>query len=337
MMCLIAPTLPRPVSLPSLVESLNAEWRALRQGTVEGFIKFGESLLAARKKVGHGGFGKWVQANLEVGWRAARAFIHIAEWSAQNGSDTAILPPDWTALDRIAGLDEETFKELVADGTINPKAKQNEILGKIRQKRVQAKHEKISHEASLMAQLKIETHQFALIYADPPWVFEDKAGNHQSNTRSADNHYPVMSDEAIAGTLINGYTLSQIAAKDSVLQMWCTSSNLKRAMALMEAWGFEYKSHLMWDKETIGTGYLYRNQHEVLLYGTRGKPPQPIFLPPSVYREKSTEHSVKPAGVRTLIERMFPHYDEHCRLEMFARGAVPGWSVWGLEAVGAAA
>jgi N6-adenosine-specific RNA methylase IME4 len=201
-------------------------------------------------------------------------------------------------------------------------------------KKRQERHKEIAEQAKFTAKLDVKEGQFALIYADPPWTFEDSAGNHQTNTRSADNHYPVMSDEAIAGMLIDGYTVPQIAADDSVLLLWCTSANLKRAIAVMEAWGFEYKTHFMWDKEAIGTGYINRNQHEVLLYGTRGAPPMTIEKFSSVYREKKTEHSVKPKGIRVMIEKMFPHYTEHSRIELFYRGEkLPNWTCSGNEAL----
>lgn len=182
------------------------------------------------------------------------------------------------------------------------------------------------------AKLEVKEGQFALIYADPPWTFETRSEN--GKDRSPDNHYPTMSDKSIAGMLIDGYTVPQIAAADSALCLWCTSANLKRAIAVMEAWGFEYKTHFMWDKEQTGTGYWCRNQYEVLLLGTRGQPPLPIEKFSSVYREEKTKHSVKPAGIRAMIEKMFPHWDEYSRIEMFARGAVPGWSVFGNEALG---
>jgi N6-adenosine-specific RNA methylase IME4 len=138
--------------------------------------------------------------------------------------------------------------------------------------------------------------------------------------------------------LIDGYTVPQIAADDSALFLWCTTSNLKCAIAVMEAWGFEYKTHFAWDKEAFGTGYWCRNQHEVLLLGTRGQPPLPMEKFNSVYREKKTKHSVKPEGIRVMIEKMFPHYTEHSRIELFYRGEkLPGWTCWGLEAAEAAA
>jgi N6-adenosine-specific RNA methylase IME4 len=183
------------------------------------------------------------------------------------------------------------------------------------------------------------THRFALIYADPPWSFETYSEKGKDMT-SPDNHYPTMSYEAIAGIRIDGYTIPQIAAKDAVRFMWCTSANLEHAIATLTAWGFEYKTNLTWDKQRTGTGYWVLNQHQHLLLGTRGSPPMPMKKFPSLFRSARGKHSEKLAAVREIIEIMFPFYNQDSRIELFARGEVPGWSVHGneaLEALGAAA
>ena len=100
--------------------------------------------------------------------------------------------------------------------------------------------------------------------------------------RMPDDHYPTLTDEEIINITFNGQTIEQLAQDDAVMFMWCTSSNLKRAMAVMEAVGFEYKTHAVWDKGKIGLGYIFRNQHEMLLYGSRGNPPRPVELFSSV-------------------------------------------------------
>jgi N6-adenosine-specific RNA methylase IME4 len=198
-------------------------------------------------------------------------------------------------------------------------------------KRVE-RHKEIAEHAKFTAKLDLKEGRFALIYADPPWSFETYSEKGKDMT-SPENHYPTMSYDAIANIEVDGYCVSEIAAKDAVCLMWCTSSNFLRAAAVMEVWGFEYKTNLTWDKDRPGTGYWLLNRHEHLLLGTRGSPPTPLKMVETVYCEKKTTHSTKPPGIRKLIEEMFPKLNEHGRIELFARGVVPDWSVWDLEAL----
>ena len=99
----------------------------------------------------------------------------------------------------------------------------------------------------------------------------------------------------------------------------------------MAAWGFTYRSHLVWNKLRAGTGYWFRNQHELLLIGTRGAPPCPAMGEQwtSVLSEGAGPHSVKPDGAYALIEAYFPTLP---KIELNARRARPGWDAWGAEA-----
>lgn len=171
---------------------------------------------------------------------------------------------------------------------------------------------------------------FALIYADPPWTFETHTP--ELTHRMPDDHYPVMSDEEIINAKFHGQSIGELAQDDCALFMWCTSSNLVRALAVMDGWGFEYLTQAVWDKRQIGLGLIFRNQHEVLLYGARGKPPKPINLVSSVFSVKRGRHSAKPKEVRAALERMYPKFGAENRIEMFCRGQVSGWTCVGHEA-----
>lgn len=171
---------------------------------------------------------------------------------------------------------------------------------------------------------------YTLLYADPPWSF-DTYGE-MGKERSPDRHYPTLSDQDIIDFKVGERGILDIVSNPACCFMWCTSANLMRALVVLRGWGFNYASHAVWDKEQIGTGYIFRNQHEVLLYGTRGEMPAPMYAPPSVFRYKRGEHSAKPAEIRKAIEEMFPHFTAHHRLELFARSAIPGWSVYGNQA-----
>lgn len=176
---------------------------------------------------------------------------------------------------------------------------------------------------------------FPLLYADPPWKFETYS--EKGLERTPDQHYPTLSDEEIIDFKIDGKTVPELAAKDATLFLWCTSSNIVRALAVMEAWGFTYKTHAVWDKVRSGTGLVFRNQHEVILYGTRGAMPGPQHQPKSVFRFQRGRHSAKPPEIRKAIERMYPDFDQATRLELFARDQIEGWTCRGFEALDHAA
>lgn len=163
---------------------------------------------------------------------------------------------------------------------------------------------------------------YGVIYADPPWKFETHSENGMD--RSADNHYPTMS-------MFDMLTLDVPAANDCVMFMWATVPMLPEAIDLMDSWGFEYKSHIVWIKDRIGTGYWTRNKHEMLLIGTKGKVPAPAMgtQPPSVIELPLGRHSEKPAFFADMISTLYPTTP---KLEMFARVGRVGWDVIGNEA-----
>lgn len=121
------------------------------------------------------------------------------------------------------------------------------------------------------------------------------------------------------------------AHKDSLLFLWATGANLVRALEIVGAWGFEYRSQIVWVKDKPGTGYYTRQRHEPLLICVRGKPPLPQMVPESVVFAPRGAHSAKPPEVRQIIERMYPDFADS-RVELFARGTVPGWQTHGFEA-----
>jgi N6-adenosine-specific RNA methylase IME4 len=170
---------------------------------------------------------------------------------------------------------------------------------------------------------------FTLLYADPPWQFDvySEAGE----GRSAVQHYPTMSDDDIANFKINGRRVMEVMHDDAALFLWCTSSNIDLALDVMDAWGFQFRSSAVWVKDKIGTGYIFRNKHELLLYGVRGKMPAPVFVPPSVFELPRGKHSAKPSEIRGVLELMYPYVEEKQRLELFARGSVPLWTTFGFE------
>jgi N6-adenosine-specific RNA methylase IME4 len=200
----------------------------------------------------------------------------------------------------------------------------NELRALVKQYRRATKEEQLG--ARQVAALS-DGQRYGVIYADPPWRFEPWSRD-SGMDRAADNHYPTLTLEAICA-------LDVPAADDAVLFLWATVPMLPEALQVMAAWGFAYKSHCVWAKDYAGTGYWFRNAHELLLVGTRGSIPAPApgsqFL--SVIEAPTSAHSAKPMAFAEMIEEMFPHLPA---VELFARGPRLGWTVWGNEAEEAA-
>lgn len=162
--------------------------------------------------------------------------------------------------------------------------------------------------------------KYQIIYADPPWQYRK---NTVPPNRRIENQYPTMAIKDIL-------SLAVPADDNCVLYLWVTYPFLVEGLQVIEAWGFEYKSCLVWDKEIIGCGYWFRGQHEFLLVGVRGnvKPPPNSLRISSVYRQRRAKHSQKPEKIRQLISAWYP---SERKIELFARKKTKGWDVWGDE------
>jgi N6-adenosine-specific RNA methylase IME4 len=118
-----------------------------------------------------------------------------------------------------------------------------------------------------------------------------------------------MPDEEICEFRVQGKTIKNLTTDQAILFLWCTSSNFPRALTIVEAWGFEYKTHLVWDKLKIGLGLVFRNQHEILIYASKGKPPKPMKVPPSIFWEQqrlvATAEKSPRNDVQRFRERLF--------------------------------
>jgi N6-adenosine-specific RNA methylase IME4 len=161
--------------------------------------------------------------------------------------------------------------------------------------------------------------KYDIILADPPWRYEFS----ETQSREIENQYPTMELEEIK-------SLKVPASDNAILLLWATAPKLEEGMAVLNGWGFKYRSCAVWDKEKMGMGYWFRIQHELLLVGIKGNfhPPEPENRIPSVIRSPRGEHSKKPACIHEMIEKMFPH---GTKIELFARTNREGWTSWGNE------
>lgn len=165
--------------------------------------------------------------------------------------------------------------------------------------------------------------KYSLIYADPPWRYDYSA----TTSREIENQYPTMTIDELCALPVG-----DMCADDCVLFLWATSPKLEDSLRVLNAWGFHYRTCAVWDKERMGMGYYFRQQHEILLVATKGEPgvPDPSDRPSSVIRcKRDQKHSAKPAEVAETIEAMYP---EARKIELFCRAPRDGWTAWGNQA-----
>jgi len=177
--------------------------------------------------------------------------------------------------------------------------------------------------------------KYKVIYADPPWSYKDKRGGEKGKSHGgATAHYETMTIEDIQRLPVN-----EITDKDSLCFMWVTFPLLKEGIATLEAWGFKYKTlGFSWIKTNkkdgkpfFGIGWYTKSNCEVCLIGVKGKPFKNSNKVSSVIISPLDGHSKKPEEARKRIEEFC---GEVPRLEMFARGGIEGWDVFGNESEG---
>lgn len=169
--------------------------------------------------------------------------------------------------------------------------------------------------------------KYQIIYADPPWSYNDKMSGHSF---SLDHEYETQSLE-----WIKKLPVQNITDKDCVLFLWATSPLLPEAFEVIKAWGFKYKTlGFCWVKET-NNGGLVKNLGrytmggvELCLLATKGKPQRQVKNIRQVVFDVRTEHSKKPEEIRKRIVDLMGDIP---RIELFAREKPEGWDVFGNE------
>lgn len=173
----------------------------------------------------------------------------------------------------------------------------------------------------------LPTDKFGVIYADPPWAYNDKQGGAISDSYGgAEKHYPSMKLSEL-----KALDIPSLCHPDCVLWMWATCPLLEDALELVKAWGFKYKAQFVWDKVGHNMGHYNSVRHELLLICTKGSmTPENVKLFDSVQVvEKTKKHSEKPEEFREIINTIYPSSN---KIELFRRGDTPeGWRIWGNE------
>lgn len=171
--------------------------------------------------------------------------------------------------------------------------------------------------------------KFGTILADPPWQFQNRTGKMAPEHRRLSRYATLTLDD------ISALPVAELAAPVSHLYLWVPNALLPQGIAVMQAWGFQYKSNLVWHKirkdggsDGRGVGFYFRNVTELLLFGIRGKNARTRKAgrtQVNLLATRKREHSRKPDEQYKLIEEC--SYGPY--LELFARGARPNWTVWG--------
>lgn len=177
--------------------------------------------------------------------------------------------------------------------------------------------------------LQLASKQYGAVLADPPWQFANRTGKVAPEHKRL-NRYETMNVEEIAALPV-----SRLCADRAHLYLWVPNALLPEGIRVMQAWGFEYKTNIVWQKvrkdgepDGRGVGFYFRNTTELLLFGIRGKSARTLAPGRSqvnVIKSRKREHSRKPDEQYALIEACSwgPY------LELFARKAPTNWDVWG--------
>jgi N6-adenosine-specific RNA methylase IME4 len=174
--------------------------------------------------------------------------------------------------------------------------------------------------------------RFSTVLADPPWRFQNSTGKVAPEHRRLNRYGTLSLDE------IKGLPVESLTATPSHLYLWVPNALLAEGLAVMAAWGFTYKSNIVWHKirkdggpDGRGVGFYFRNVTEIVLFGVRGKNARTLAPGRSQVNFLATrkrEHSRKPDELYPIIEACSPGP----YLELFARGARRGWQAWGNQA-----
>ena len=174
--------------------------------------------------------------------------------------------------------------------------------------------------------------RFATVLADPPWQFINRTGKIAPEHKRL-SRYPTMTTGQIMALPV-----AEVVGPMAHLYLWCPNALLPEGLAVMEAWGFNYKSNLVWHKvrkdggsDGRGVGFYFRNVTELILFGVRGKNARtlaPARRQVNLLATRKREHSRKPDEQYEIIEACSagPY------LELFARGTRNGWESWGNQA-----
>lgn len=310
------------------------EWGAIVRAdlgrSVQGVLDAGRHLREAKEQLGHGEWEPWLQAEVGITRQSAARLMEVSRHPAiSNGTHVFQLPPSWGTLYELSRLDPPQLEQAIADGEVTPTLERKAAKALVARYRIDGAP--VSAPPTSAASAAEDVGMVSTIVADPPWRY----GN-TSTRAAAEDHYPTMSIDELCDLPV----ARERAAEDAHLYMWTTAGHLPEAFRVMEAWGFEYKTFLVWVKPQMGMGNYFRVSAELVLFGTRGKLPIEDRSIKNWFEAKRGKHSAKPESFYDLVQQASPGP----YLEMFARCNLGrqlicgcarcqhGWEVWGNQA-----
>jgi ParB-like chromosome segregation protein Spo0J len=201
----------------------------------------------------------------------------------RQNTEGATLPPRGKTRELLAGLAGVGDRTLQDAALVQ--AHDEDLFARVKEGRLAvdlaARHiRRMLRDAALPNAPPLPQGPFELLYADPPW----RLPGSPDSSRAVERHYPTMNLDEISA-------LAPPAAEDAYLFLWAVSCLVPEALAVIEAWGFRYRTNLVWVKPRWGLGSWARNRHELLLFGTRGN----VEPPETPDRPNSTRAAIEQA------------------------------------------
>lgn len=231
-----------------------------------------------------------------------------------------IAPTEMYRKEAIASLPEETFEKHIAEKKADKKELTSASVLKLAN---MVKRETQNKEFPLQA---MPGEKYRILLCDPPWRYGDQQHSTTEQNTVLETHYPTMTISELCEMPIK-----TICEENAVLFLWVTSPLLEECFDIIRAWGFKYKTSMVWDKIKHNVGNYVSVRHEFLLICTKGSClPDVKKLYDSVVSIERTKHSKKPEYFRELIDKIYPYGK---RIELFARTKNEGWDTYGNDPV----
>lgn len=289
--------------------------------SVEGYLAAGQHLAEAKAELSH---GEWLPLVADIGISASMAQKLIAITKNKvlaNAEHVQHLPQCWGTLYQLSRMEPDALELAIEDGTVTPALQRKDAAALVRDQNIP--------EAAAEPE---PTGKYKTFIADPPWQYSNT-----STRGAAEDHYPTMTIEELCALNV----VRDSAEDQAHLYLWTTAGHLPQAFSVMEAWGFEYKTYLVWCKPQIGMGNYFRISTELVLFGVKGGMRTQARDIRNWFEAKRAKHSAKPLEFHMLVEKASPGpYMElfsRCHADMVLTGCTCskcrlGWAVWGNQA-----